>query len=276
MLKALLTNIQTMAKYNRPVTPSKSPFFDQQWGKNAGFQKNTDRAKYTTLEVSEKDFTSQINDQILVLHRTPINAERSTFLNRVAHESVNFLTEQRAVRAQADRAEIMCRSSMTALMEQVFEILKAYAYELNNAVGFSPLHMAATNPQAVMEITKFDKLRNPLESITLHRARLSTSRYSLVLRGDQNGIEFYLIPVSRAIGLSKQELNYSPVAAFKTRLEKNEVVWESSDDKPLGVYHVETTCMELFRALVERTKTQVTEEEEEEEEEEDLVRRRVG
>lgn len=116
-------------------------------GKNAGFQKNTDRAKYTTLEVSEKDFTSQINDQILVLHRTPINAERSTFLNRVAHESVNFLTEQRAVRAQADRAEIMCRSSMTALMEQVFEILKAYAYELNNAVGFSPLHMAATNPQ---------------------------------------------------------------------------------------------------------------------------------
>lgn len=123
-----------------------------------------------------------------------------------------------------------------------------------------------------MEITKFDKLRNPLESITLHRARLSTSRYSLVLRGDQNGIEFYLIPVSRAIGLSKQELNYSPVAAFKTRLEKNEVVWESSDDKPLGVYHVETTCMELFLALVERTKTQVREEEAEE----DLARRRAG
>lgn len=265
MLKALLTNIQTMAKHNRPTNPSKSPFFDQQWGKNAGFQKNTDRAKYNTLEVTEKDFTAQIHDQILVLHKTPINAERSKFLNRIAHESVNFLAEQRAAREQADRAELLCRSSMAALMDHLFEILKAYAYELNNAVGFSPLHMAATNPQAVMEVTKYDKLRNPLETITLHRGRLSTSRYSLVLRGDQNGIEFFLIPVSRAIGLSKQEQNYAPVRAFKTRLEKTGVIWETSDGKPLGVYQVETACMELFLELVERTKAQVRAEEEDEE-----------
>src|SRR5688572_9691987 len=100
-----------------------------------------------------------------------MNAERSRFLNRITEDSVNFITEQRAIRVKTEREEILCQASMTALMEHLFEILKAYAYELNNAVAFSPLHMAATNPKVVTEVVKYDKLRNPIETVTLNRAR---------------------------------------------------------------------------------------------------------
>lgn len=257
MLRALLTNIQTIAKRNKPINPSKSPFFDQQWGKNAGFLKNTDRMDYHNTVVTERDHAAQIHDRILVMHKSPMNEERGQFLDRIARDSMSFLEIQRARRAKAALEETLCHSSMAAMMEQLFEILKAYAYEFNNAVGFSTLHMAATNPQSVTEVTKFDKMRNPLETITHQRARLSTSRYSLVLRGDKSGIEFYLIPVARAMGLSKQESNYKPVYSIRTVLTGNIVHWETHDEKPLTDFHVESMCMELFHTLVELTKEQV-------------------
>jgi hypothetical protein len=143
---------------------------------------------------------------------------------------------------------------------------------LNNAVAFSPLHMAATNPKVVTEVVKYDKLRNPIETVTLNRARLSTSRFSLIVRGDKRGIEFFVIPVSRAIGLSKQEAHYKPSAAFKTLLEGQRVYWETTEGKPLNSYHVEMVCMEMFHLLVEHTKAQVLAEEAEEE----IAARRVG
>ncbi len=272
MLRALLTNIQTIAKRNKPVIPSTSSFFDQKWSKNAGFQKNTDRAKYETLEVTERDHTAQIHDQILVMHKTTMNGERIEFLNRITSESVNFLVVQRALRAKTEMEDTLCQSSMTSMLEHLFEIFKAFAYELNNAVGFSPLHMASTNPQSVTEVVKYDKLRNPLQSVTHHRARLSTSRYSLVLRGDKKGIEFYIMPVSRAMGLSRQELHYRPLFSIRAHLVGQKVSWETQDGKPLTAFHVESICMELFHTLVETTKDQVLNELADEE----IARRRVG
>lgn len=260
MLRALLTNIQTIAQRNKPINPSKSPFFDQKWGKNAGFLKNTDRARYKTFEVTEQDHAAQIHDRILVMHKTPINTERGEFLSRIADESRSFLAMQRAMREQAALEDTICQTSMTTMMDHLFEIFKAYAYELNNAVGFSQLHMAATNPQSVTEVTKFDKMRNPLETVTHQRARLSTSRFSLVLKGDKKGIEFFIIPVDKALGLSRQEVNYGAIFAIQVRLEKANAYWETHEGKPLTSFHVESICMELFHTLVEATKAQVRKE----------------
>ncbi len=255
MLKALLTNIRAIAG-NHTVNASKEPYFDKKWGNNAGFKKTVDKAGY---EVVGDDTEGQalINDQILVMYKTKLSESRGRFLSRMTSDSLGFIEEQKAQRKRQKQEELLCNSSMTAMMDHIFEVIKSYSYELNNALGFGPLHVAATNPQAVTEIVKFNKLRQAEETLTYYRARLSTNSHSLVMRGDKNGLQFYVIPVERAIGLSRQEVNFLPAFKICTRLVNGTVVWETDGGAPLTSSRLEVICMNLFQRLIEDTKAQV-------------------
>lgn len=258
MLQALLTNIQALAKSTKRQHVTKEPYFDRKWGDNAAFQKNLDKASF---EVETQDSAAQIHEQILVMYKaapqTKASAERGTFLSHMAVESMDFIKEQRNKLDRAQREETLCHSSMAAMIEHVFEILKAYSYELNNALGYGPLHVATTNPQAVTEVLKFNKMRQAEESVTFHRGRLSTPSFSLIVRGDKRGIHFYILPVERAIGLSQQECHFIPVMRLSTKLIGNSVFWETDCGKQLTPSMVEMICMSLFERLIEETKIQV-------------------
>ena len=272
MLHALLHNIQAIAKNSKKAHITKEPFFDRQWGNNAAFKKTIDRADYTQ---ETPDGTAEINEQILVLYKakpqTKASEERGEFLNQMASDSMNFIKEQRTKMEKAHREETLCQASMAAMIEHVFEILKAYSYELNSALGYGPLHVAGTSPQPVTEVVKFNKLRQAEETVTYYRARLSTPSFSLVLRGDKKGIQFYLIPVERALGLSQTEKHFHTIAKLNTRLVGNHVFWELEDGKSLTPSMVEFTCMELFQKLIEETKIQVRQQNNASDEEDEFV-----
>lgn len=258
MLRALLTNIQVLAKTSSPKnTVNKEPYFDKKWGTNTAFEKTVDRSNYATPDPQGQK--AEINDQILVMFKTAkkVDTGRSTFLNKIAVDSLDFIQEQRARMAKAKQEEQLCQNSMAVMTEHIFEILKSYAYELNNALGYGPFHVAATNPQAVTEVVKFNRLRQPEETISFYRARLSTPSFSLVLRGDKRGIHFFLIPVARAIGLSKQESHFLPVIHLATRLVDGNVAWETETGRALTPSMVEVICMNLFQRLIEETKMQM-------------------
>ncbi|MBX9686813.1 MAG: hypothetical protein K2X27_08935 [Candidatus Obscuribacterales bacterium] len=253
MLRALLTNIQQLSK-NPPKRPGKEPYFDKQWGADAAFKKSHDRSFYA---LDSQGGASEINEQILVMHKVSRGSERNQFLSKMAVDSIDFIEEQRRKMAIARQEERLCQTSMAVMIEQIFEVLKSYAYELNSAVGYGPLHCAATNPQEVTEIVKFNKMRQAEETISYYRARLSTPSLSLVLRGDRSGIHFFVIPVSRAIGLSRQECQFLPAMRLKTRMINGEVSWETEHGCPLTSSMVEVICMNLFQRLIEETKSQV-------------------
>lgn len=260
MLKALLTNIQVLAKSSKKQVITKEPYFERQWGNQAAFKKTIDRSVYT---LDSQDQSSQIHEQILVLHKTKaaqatsICGARTDFLSRMAVDSLDFIKQQRERMVKAKQEEQLCHNSMAAMTEHIFEILKSYSYELNNTLGYGPLHIAATNPQAVTEITKFNSLRQAEESITYYRGRLSTPSFSLILRGDKSGVQFFIIPVSRTLGLSKQESNFSPVMRLSTRMVDGEVAWQTEKGSPLTSSMVEVICMNLFQRLIEETKSLV-------------------
>lgn len=254
MLRALLTNIQALAKNPSNKHITKQPYFDRQWGKNTAFQKSVNRDEYV---VETADHTADIHDQILVQFKTTkVNSGRNTFLSKIAVDSFDFIQEQKMRMAKAKQEETLCHNSMATMMEHIFEILKSYAYELNNALGYGPLHVAATNPQAVTEIVKFNSLRQAEETVTYYRARLSTPFYSLVLRGDKKGIQFYIMPVARAIGLSKQECHFIPVMRLSTHVYDGTVAWSCDNARSLSPSMVELICMNLFQRLIEETKEQ--------------------
>lgn len=262
MLKALLTNIRALAG-NHSLSAHSEPFFDKKWGKNAAFLKKSDKAIYETIHDDERDHHAQIHDQILVLYKTQLSDSRNRFLSRIASDSKGFIEEQKQIRIREKQEETLCTSSMAAMMEHVFEVLKSYSYELNNALGFGPLHVAATNPQQVTEVVKFNKLRQAEETVTFYRARLSTGSHSLVLRGDKNGIQFFVIPVERVMGLSKQESNFAPAIKICTRMVAGTVIWQTDGGAPLSSQRLEVLCMNLFQRLIEDTKEQVRNEQNE-------------
>src|SRR5579883_2260304 len=217
MLRALITNIQAIAKTSKKKHITREPYFDRQWGADAAFSKTVDREDFNV--VGAQDTAAEIYEQILVMYKTTkIESNRSSFLTKLAGESQEFLEEQRKRLEKAQKEDELCHNSMAAMVEQLFEILKSYAYELNNSLGYGPLHVAATNPQKVTEIVKFNSLRQAEETVTYYRARLSTPYFSLVLRGDKKGIQFFVMPVSRAIGLSKQECHFLPIAKLSTHI----------------------------------------------------------
>lgn len=258
MLQALLTNIQAIARVgaNKKKTINKEPYFDRKWGDNAAFKKTIDKTSY---QLETQDHSAQIKEQILVMYKTqPAKSSgRDEFLSKLAGDSLEFIAEQRNKLIKEKVEEELCQNSMAAMTEHVFEILKAYSYELNNALGYGPLHVAATNPQTVTEVLKFDAARRPVECVTYYRARLSTPSFSLVLRGDKNGIKFFLLPVERALGLSKQEKQFRSLMGLVTRIVEGSVLWETECGTALTPSKLELLCMNLFSSLIETSKSAV-------------------
>lgn len=254
MLTALLTNIKEIAKTNKPIHFTKDKYFDKKWGRNTAFQKTLDRSNYD-LEDSEDKQETQIRDEIIV--RLKSKGSSNTFVSNIANESISFLKKLNSRRDAAAKQQSVCNQSMTELMALMFELLKSYSYDYNNAVGYGPLHIAITHPQTVTEVLRFDRQRNPLESVTYFRARLSTSSHSLVLRGQDDGIVFFILPVARALGLTKQETNYEPATLLRIKAEDSRVHWETKLGTPLTPSQVESICMALFQWLIEETKSHI-------------------
>lgn len=256
MLTALLTNIKEIAKTSKPTYFTKDTFFDKKWGRNTAFQKTLDKSGYEH-EDTDEDQESQLRDEILV--RLKSKGGGGCFVSGIASESIAFLDSLKNRKDSKAKQQRLCNQSMNELLALIFELLKSYAYDYNHAVGYGPLHIAITDPQTVTEVLRFDRQRNPLESVTYYRARLSTASHSLVLRGQDDGIVFFILPVARALGLTKQEAHYEPATLLRIKAENNLVHWETKIGTPLTPSSVEAICMAVFQWLIEETKAHIAE-----------------
>lgn len=258
MLQRLICNARTLTntKNDRSIRSSKEGYFDKKWGADTAFNKNADRALYETLTDADFHWRNEVNDRILVTYKTKFSKDSGNFISKITEETQAFLACQQSIALQSDKKSFPT-AACVHMVEEVFDVLKAYAYEFNNVVGYGPLHLSATDPQLVTEVLKFNKLRQAEEQVTHYRARISTSTLSLVLRGNKNEIQFFLMPVSRALGLSKQESLYKPLERLIAVSENNEINWETSGEKPFTAYQMEMICMELFQKLIDETKVQL-------------------
>ena len=255
MMRALLTNIQAFAKIRPTKHIWKEPYFDKKWGRDAAFKKTVDKEIYAS---NAGDYGTGIQEQILVRLKTPhVSRKENLFLSKMINESAQFVQEQVEKESAEKHDELLRNSSVVAMVEHFFEILKLYSIELNSCLGSGLLHLASTNPQTVTEIVRFNQLRQAEETISYHRARLSTSSYSLVLRGDRNGILFFIIPVARAMGLSKQECHFLPVMRLSLQVENGKVVWLTENGTLFVPKMCEPICISLFELLIKTSRDEI-------------------
>ncbi|MBX9876851.1 MAG: hypothetical protein K2Y22_00190 [Candidatus Obscuribacterales bacterium] len=195
------------------------------------------------------DYRSALREEILAKHTPSQEASRSDWMRSLTQTSLSMLASSRGTRLQVVQQQAKYDNSTADLIGKIFSILRTYAYQYNHSIGWSELHVTCSIPGFVTEVMRYNILREASETLTYFRARLSTSSYSLVMRGRNHKIEVFLIPVSKSIGLTQSEKNFKPIVTFTSRLEGNSVEW-SMEDQPLVDGHMELIAMELFTMLI--------------------------
>lgn len=214
-----------------------------------------DRHHYELGASRLKDDTAALTEQILASYKVCDSESRSTWMRRLAQDSMRFLARQRGVKLQAMREETIFNQALSELIQRIFDYLQTYSYDFNHVMGWNELRVTCTKPGFVTEILRYNKFREPLETITNFRARLSTRYMSLVIRGRRDTIEFLFLPVDKVIGLSKAEGAYTPVCQIKGNLADDRITWQFGEE-PLSNEQLAVLCMDLFAGLIERTKTE--------------------
>jgi hypothetical protein len=197
-----------------------------------------------------------LSQQILVYHESEPAAAGNDWMYKLKEESMQFLADQKGVQLQKLYRETVYKKGIETLIDKIYGLLQRYTFEFNQIAAGTDLHVSGTISGDVTEVTRFNKLREAEETETYFRARISTRVYSLVMRGKNECVEFYLLPVNKVMALSKMENEYRPLSRIQVRITEEGMMWRMENGVP-NVDSLDELCMWLFSNLVNETK-QVT------------------
>lgn len=214
--------------------------------------------------MQQSDQIANVAQQVLVYHESADTgaSSGSDWMSRLKEESMNFLAEQRGVQLQQLYREAAYKKGVEVLVDKIYGLLQRYAFEFNQIAGGTELHVSGTISGDVTEATKVNRMREIEETETFFRARFSTKLFSLVVRGKDDHIDFYLLPTSRMLAGSLVEGEYKPISTLQVRIAEQGMMWRMADAIP-PVDSLDKLCMWLFTTLIEETKDATKDEEDE-------------
>jgi hypothetical protein len=200
-----------------------------------------------------------LSEQILVNHEADTANTGDEWMAQLKADSMQFL-EEKQVPKETRSQESIYKKGIEILIDKIFSLLQRYMYEFNKVAAGTDLHVSGTISGDITEVVRFNQFREAEETQTYFRARFSTKHYSLVLRGKNDTIDFFLIPVARSMALSRGEKEYSPLATLQMRITEDGMMWRMVNSTP-PVDDLEPLARWLFQQLVQETKaaTEVSE-----------------
>lgn len=232
---------------------SREAFLDTRWRHSADEIKRYDKGSFGLGSNPYYDETADLTEQILSTYNTCANERRSSWMRDLARDSMEFIADVRGMQYKAIKKETLFNQSIAHIVTELYNMLRAYAFEFNHSVGWNELYITCSKPGFVTEVLRYNIFREPVESITNFRARMSTRSWSLVVRGRRNKIDVMLIPVYKVIGLTKAETEFPPILTLSGTLTKQQVQWHLND-QPLLEGQLENIAMEIFAALITKSK----------------------
>jgi len=224
---------------NRPAKHNMDPTASQR----------TSSASNESLPASLPAFSQQV----LVYHESKSADTGSDWMYRLKEDSAQFLAEQSGVKLGKVYREAMYKQGIESLMDKVYGLLQRYSFEFNQVAAGTDLHVSSTISGDVTEVTHYNRMREAVETKTYFRARFSTRLYSLVLRGNVDTVDFYLLPTNKVMMLSKLENELRSVATIQVKITDQGMMWRMADGIP-PVENLEDLSMWLFTGLIEQTK----------------------
>jgi hypothetical protein len=200
--------------------------------------------------------TSDLAHEILDNYKSRSLDIRQDYLESLVRDSLSYLEEkQLGILRAADERTLMA-DSMASLVDQVYRVMESYGFELNRMVGSSELQISCTSPASVTEYEDFNRYRHSSKTITYYRARISTCRLSVIVRGHENQVQFYLLPVGMVMGLSQVEKQHPPIMTFNGSGDCYSVDWEV-EGKPLTAERLERYCYLVLDHLLKETREEL-------------------
>ena len=179
----------------------------------------------------------------------------------ISHDVQALMTNELPLRSKTDELPADCSyrrqplfdASMQAILDQSFRVIEPYIDELNHKVDRTELRLGCTSPQWVDEDSG---VTAGFQSRSYYRARVSTSKLSIVMRGSSGKVEFFVLPSSLVMGLSKVEDAYQALMTFATASVAAGSDWQV-EGKPLSQERLAKYCLMLFNYLLEETQAEL-------------------
>ncbi|MBS2003969.1 MAG: hypothetical protein U0103_21465 [Candidatus Obscuribacterales bacterium] len=243
----------------KPRDPKETrKFLDNHPARQSGMPRNVDRVGFETGgavgDISADEREAALSRQILVYHESQNAETGNDWMYKLKEDSMQYLAEKRGIDLQQIYRESIYKKGIETLIDKIYGLLQRYQFEFNQVAAGTELHVSGTISGDVTEVTRANKLREAQETKTYFRARLSTRTHSLVLRGKDDAIEFYLLPVNKVMALSKSEVDYKPLARIQVKISELGMMWRMSDANP-SVDSLDELCMWLFSSLIQATKS---------------------
>jgi hypothetical protein len=197
----------------------------------------------------------ELSQQILGNYVESAASVNREFLDGFISSSKEFL-DSRNKPAEPVYTPSSMSTSMTSLVDKIFNTLEPYIHELNQSFRTTDLSITFTPPSVVNENFGFDSSRRPALIVTSYRCRISTTRLALVIRGKEDRIDFFILPVESVMGLSKIEDQHDPLMSFTCEVKRGEFYWEV-EEKPLTEERLEKYILLIFEHLMELTREEL-------------------
>ena len=202
------------------------------------------------------EIQAELAQQILGNYAETVAPVRREVLANITSASSDFLAGRGKAAESAVAAPSSMSTSMTALVDRIFSILEPYVHELNQTFRATDLSITFTPPSVVNENLGYDALRRPSLVLSSYRCRISTSRLALVIRGREDHVDFFLLPVESVMGLSKVEDEHQPIMTFSAYAQSGVVYWEV-EKKPLTEERMERFILMTFEHLMDLTREEL-------------------
>ena len=147
-------------------------------------------------------------------------------------------------------------SASKKMVERVYRLLEPYCVELDRMNGTRGLRIACTQPDELYETIEGEWPFKPPELLAFYRARFSTCRSSIVIRGHADRVDFFIIPSEFVMMMSKAEDSYGPLMTFDAVVLKSGVEWEV-EDKPLSEERLERYCLLFFEHFIKEDRKEM-------------------
>lgn len=236
-------------------------FVDRHTAQPQGLQRAVDRSTYgsgggTVDEMSSADWSKPHSEQVLVYHQdgAPAGPGGNTdWMSQLKQNSVQFLADQRGVQMNEIYKESVYRTGIAILVDKIYGLLQRYTFEFNQVAAGTDLHVAGTISGDVTEVTRMNRMREVEETATYFRCRFSTRHFALTVRGHEDTVEAYILPVNQVMAMSLAENQYTPVCVIQVKISEQGMMWRMRDGEP-PIDTLDQLCMWLFTKLIEETK----------------------
>lgn len=154
-----------------------------------------------------------LSQHILENYRQLSSSVRQDYLDYLTAKTKNYAKSVTV----GSKTSMSQGHEMRTLLERIYFTLEPYAVELNrvNTIeGARILDLSVQPPCLTNEIAEGRSGRRADCTVSYYRCRFSTRILSLVIRGSEDCIDFFLIPTDRVIGLSIIEAETTPLMSF--------------------------------------------------------------